>query len=297
MSSTRRGSSSRASSMRTRSSGCAGSALGPARSTRGCADRRRPAAPRRLTTRSWPPPRARRRRAGDRACRLGQDDGAVERVRELLARGADARTDPVHDVQRRRRGRAARAADARRRRGVAARTFHSVGHRIIRAHGVVDGRELHAEVGPSRSGRGSPAGGGEVGAPVPEAAELPNEISAIRLGELVTAEEWERGCPDDDRSRVRRARLLAGRAREGAPAALRLRRHDRPRRAPAAHRPRASGSAGSRRSSTCWSTSTRTSSRRRSCSCGCSPRRTTTCSSSATRTRRCTAGGARACTA
>src|SRR6185503_15722604 len=41
----------------------------------------------------------------------------------------------------------------------------------------------------------------EVGAPVPEAAELPNEISAIRLGHLVTAEEWERERPGDDRSR------------------------------------------------------------------------------------------------
>ena len=41
----------------------------------------------------------------------------------------------------------------------------------------------------------------EVGAPAPEAAELPNELAAIRLGELASADEWERDCPRDDRSR------------------------------------------------------------------------------------------------
>ncbi len=132
----------------------------------------------------------------------GKTTVLVERVRELLARGARPErilcvtfNDAAAGELRERLA----LADAGR---VSARTFHSVGHQIIRAHGLVDGRTLHAEGWTvaqwSRFGRLASA---EVGAPAPEAAELPHELAAIRLGELATPEEWEAACPRDDRSR------------------------------------------------------------------------------------------------
>ena len=132
----------------------------------------------------------------------GKTTVLVERVREGLARGArperilcmtfnDAAATELRE-------RLTRAGAER----VAARTFHSVGHQIIRAHGLVEGRSLHAEGWTvpqwSRFARQAAA---EIGVPAPEASELPNELAAIRLGELATAEEWERRCPRDDRSR------------------------------------------------------------------------------------------------
>ena len=177
----------------------------------------------------------------------GKTTVLIERVRELLARGGDARADPVHDVQRRRRVELRERLSLAGVQGVAARTFHSVGHQIIRKHGIVDGRTLHAEGWTvPQWARFARLAASEVGAPVPEAAELPNEISAIRLGRLVTAEEWERESPRDERSRcIARVYSLVEEEKD-APGALRLRRHDRPRGASAAYRASASGSAGNR---------------------------------------------------
>ena len=126
----------------------------------------------------------------------------IERVRELVARGAAPERILCMTFNE------AAAGELRERlslagvQGVAARTFHSVGNQIIRKHGIVDGRSLHTEGWTvPQWARFARLAAGEVGAPVPEAAELPNELSAIRLGRLVTAEEWERESPRDDRSR------------------------------------------------------------------------------------------------
>jgi superfamily I DNA/RNA helicase len=132
----------------------------------------------------------------------GKTTVLIERVRELLARSADP--DRIlcmtfNDAAAAELRERLEAAGAGR---VAARTFHSVGHRIIRAHRLVEGRTLHAEGWTvaqwARFGR---LAAEQVGAPPPEAAELPHELAAIRLGELATSAEWERACPRDDHSR------------------------------------------------------------------------------------------------
>ena len=110
------GSSSRASSTRTRSSGCAGCARAPAQTTRGTLPRADAPPHRPLDDAQLAAARA----PGGvvqviAPAGSGKTTVLVERVRELLARGADARADPVHDVQRRRGGGAARAARGRRR--------------------------------------------------------------------------------------------------------------------------------------------------------------------------------------
>ena len=146
----------------------------------------------------------------------GKTTVLIERVRELLARGADA--DRIlcmtfNDAAAAELRERLEAACAGR---VAARTFHSVGNRIIRAHRLVEGRTLHAEGWTvaqwARFGR---IAGEEIGAPAPEAAELPHELAAIRLGELATSAEWERSCPRDDHSRcVARVYTLVEREKE-----------------------------------------------------------------------------------
>ena len=73
-------------------------------------------------------------------------------------------------------------------------------------------------------------------------------------------------------------------------AAARLRRADPRRHRAAPHRsPEARRRGPARPAGSCWSTSSRTSRRRTSCSCACSPRRAARCSASATTTRRSTA--------
>src|SRR6478736_2648376 len=75
----------------------------------------------------------------------GKTTVLVERVRQLLTRGAAAdrilaltfNDAAVTELRERLRG----AGIA----NVQARTFHSIGHRIIRAHGLVEGRTLHSE--------------------------------------------------------------------------------------------------------------------------------------------------------
>ena len=132
----------------------------------------------------------------------GKTTVLIERVRELLARGAEPERILCMTFN------DAAAVEMRERlslagvQGVAARTFHSVGHQIIRKHGLVEGRTLHVEGWTvAQWSRFARLAAGEVGCPAPEAAELPNELAAIRLGELATADEWERDCPRDDRSR------------------------------------------------------------------------------------------------
>jgi superfamily I DNA/RNA helicase len=120
----------------------------------------------------------------------GKTTVLIERVRELLARGAAPERILCMTFN------DAAAGELRERlsmagvQGVAARTFHSVGNQIIRKHGLVDGRTLHTEGWTvPQWARFARLAAGEVGAPVPDAAELPNELSAIRLGRLVSAEE------------------------------------------------------------------------------------------------------------
>ena len=132
----------------------------------------------------------------------GKTTVLIERVRELLARGAKPERILCMTFN------DAAAVEMRERlsvagvQGVAARTFHSVGHQIIRKHGLVAGRTIHAEGWTvAQWSRFARLAAGAVGGSAPEAAELPSELSAIRLGHLVTAEEWERACPRDDRSR------------------------------------------------------------------------------------------------
>ncbi|MDA0182849.1 ATP-dependent helicase [Solirubrobacter phytolaccae] len=132
----------------------------------------------------------------------GKTTVLVERVRELLARGADAErvlcmtfNDPAAAELRERLG----AAGAGR---VAARTFHSVGRRIIAEAGMLEGRELHHGWTVPQWARFARQAAAEVGGAVPEPAELPGLISAIRLGELMSPDEWEAACPQDEPSRV-----------------------------------------------------------------------------------------------
>ena len=86
---------------------------------------------------------------------------------------------------------------------VAARTFHSVGHQIIRAHGLVEGRSLHAEGWTvaqwSRFARQAAAAGrrSRAGGRRSSRTRWPRSGSAS----WPRAEEWERLCPRDDRSR------------------------------------------------------------------------------------------------
>ena len=132
----------------------------------------------------------------------GKTTVLVARVRELLATGADPERIlcmTFNDAAAAELRERLEAAGADR---VAARTFHSVGHRIIRAHGLVAGRTLHTEGWTvaqwARFGRQAAE---QVGAPAPEPAELPNELAAIRLGELATPEEWEHACERNDHGR------------------------------------------------------------------------------------------------
>lgn len=132
----------------------------------------------------------------------GKTTVLVERVRELLARGADPDrilcmtfNDPAAAELRTR----LEAAGAGR---VAARTFHSVGRRIIAAHGLLEGRELHWEWTVPQWARFARQAAAEVGGAPPEPAELPGLVSAIRLGELMSPREWEEACPQDEHSRV-----------------------------------------------------------------------------------------------
>ncbi len=132
----------------------------------------------------------------------GKTTVLVERVRELLARGAEPERILCMTFNEAAatelRQRLAGAGVAR----VAARTFHSVGHQIIRAHGLVEGRSLHTEGWTvAQWARFARQAAAQVGAEAPDAAELPNELAAIRLGELASAEEWERAGPRDDESR------------------------------------------------------------------------------------------------
>ena len=133
----------------------------------------------------------------------GKTTVLVERVRELLARGAPPSRILCMTFNE------AAARELQERLALAgvehvkARTFHSVGHQIIRAHGLVEGRSVHAEGWTvAQWSRFARLAAAEFGAPAPEASELPNQLAAIRLGELATAEEWERGCPRDECSRV-----------------------------------------------------------------------------------------------
>lgn len=132
----------------------------------------------------------------------GKTTVLVERVRELLARGADPErvlcmtfNDPAAAELRTR----LEAAGAGR---VAARTFHSVGRRIIAAHGLLEGRELHHGWTVPQWARFARQAAAEVGGTVPEPAELPGLVSSIRLGELMSPQEWEDACPQDEHARV-----------------------------------------------------------------------------------------------
>ncbi len=167
----------------------------------------------------------------------GKTTVLVERVGELLARGAEPERVLCMTFN------DAAAAELRERldvagaQGVAARTFHSVGHQIIRrprsrrrpraARRGLDGRAM----GPLR-----PSGGGAARCPGAGGDRAAERVAAIRLGELARRRSGSANCPRDDAQPVHRPRLLARRGREGAPAALRLRRHDRAGRAAAAHR-------------------------------------------------------------
>jgi DNA helicase-2/ATP-dependent DNA helicase PcrA len=146
----------------------------------------------------------------------GKTTVLVERARELLARGADPErilcvtfNDAAATELRER----LETAGAGR---VAARTFHAVGHRIIRAHRLVEGRALHLEGWTvAQWGRFGRLAAQQVGTEPPEAADLPHELAAIRLGELADAEEWERDCPSDDHSRcIARVYTLVEREKE-----------------------------------------------------------------------------------
>jgi hypothetical protein len=109
----------------------------------------------------------------------GKTTVLVERVRELLARGAEPESIlcmTFNDAAAAElRARLAAAGAGR----VAARTFHSIGHQIVRAHGLVDGRTLHAEGWTvAQWGRFGRQAAAQVGAPAPEPAELPHELAA-----------------------------------------------------------------------------------------------------------------------
>jgi hypothetical protein len=131
----------------------------------------------------------------------GKTTVLIERVRELLARGAAPERVLCMTFNH------AAAVELRERlalagvHGVAAQTFHTVGNRIIRRHGLVDGRTLQPEWTVPQWARFARMAAADIGCPAPEAAELPNELSTIRLGRLMTAAEWADACPDDDRSR------------------------------------------------------------------------------------------------
>ncbi|MBE2318641.1 ATP-dependent helicase [Solirubrobacter sp. CPCC 204708] len=136
----------------------------------------------------------------------GKTTVLVERVRELLARGAQPDRvlcmtfNEAAAAELRTRLRTAGAGS------VAARTFHSVGRRIIAAR--LEGRELQHEWTVAQWARFARQAAAELGTQPPDPAELPAAISAIRLGELASPDEWEPRCPEEDRTVARVYRLV-----------------------------------------------------------------------------------------
>src|SRR4051812_11331308 len=126
----------------------------------------------------------------------GKTTVLVERVRQLLTRGAAAERIlalTFNDAA------AAELRERLRRAGIAsvqARTFHSIGHRIIRAHGLVEGRTLHSEGWSlAQWNRFARIAADELGVAPPDPAELADEIATIRLTRLVGPKEYERTDP------------------------------------------------------------------------------------------------------
>src|SRR3954452_2261666 len=189
----------------------------------------------------------------------GKTTVLVERIRQLLTRGAAPERIlalTFNDAA------AAELRERLRRAGITsvqARTFHSIGHRIIRAHGLVEGRTLHSEGWSlAQWNRFARIAADELGVAPPDASELADEIAMIRLTRLVGTKEYERTDPGV----LARVYALVEREKDlrrlydfddMIAHAVRLLRRDE-QAAPAGRPP----------STTCWSTSTRTSSPRRS---------------------------------
>ncbi len=66
---------------------------------------------------------------------------------------------------------------------------------------MLEGRELHAEWTVPQWARFARQAAAETRRARARARELPNQIAAIRLGELASPKEWEQACPDDEQSR------------------------------------------------------------------------------------------------
>ena len=130
----------------------------------------------------------------------GKTTVLIERVRELLARGAAPErilcltfnTAAAAELKQRLSGAGVLTVEAR--------TFNSIGNRIIRP--LVKGRELRPESPTvAQWGRWARIAGDQLGVEAPEAAELPERIAAIKLGELATPDEYSARADlgDDER--------------------------------------------------------------------------------------------------
>ena len=219
----------------------------------------------------------------------------VERVRELRRRGVPAKAIVCVTFNKAAKAELAERLTAAGVGDVGALTFHGVGWRIL-----LDAKALREKIDPPTLGQWrliamqAMRAAGDDGVFF-EPGDAKSHVAEIKLGLLQTPERTRpRRRPTPTASGARSPRCTPPTRSCSSNATGWISTTSSRDRCGCCATARTFARAGRGAGSACSSTSTRTSSPPKSCSCGSSPHRTTSCSASATKTRRCTRFAARA---